>query len=98
VNEQVAAPDEMVLKVLDFDPALPCEAVELTTGRPACGERAAWVFRCKTCRASNLACHTHKALQIAQSIAWGATQCQHCRAAAIRLDDLMDILPIGSAL
>jgi hypothetical protein len=89
---------ERTLRILDFDPALPCELT--VNGQRVCGERAAWTFRCKdeNCRYAFLACHAHKAEIVAKSVEAQKVGCPKCRRWARRLDDLMDILPLRGSL
>ena len=89
---------ERTLQILDFDPDLPCEIKDKVTLQLDCGERASWVIRCKHCRGSFLVCFGHKAEIIAAALRSEKVGCPACKRWTRRLDDLVDILPLRSAL
>lgn len=87
--------DVEVIKALDFEPRLPCEAGS-PDGKVICGLPAEWVSRCKRCGFSFLICDPHRLKLIAQSADRNTLiVCGRCGARSQHLEDLAEFVPIG---
>lgn len=86
-----------IVEVLDFDPALVCEVLDVTGGVPICDELAVWVVRCKVCTATYLRCEPHRVDLVEWCERSDFVKCSACKTHRRTLYELVDILPLGRA-
>lgn len=95
MSSDLTPEQQKVLRVLDFTPAAPrCDAKD-HAGRVACAERASWSIRCRRCSWAFLLCGAHKRELVERSLDQRSA-CPECRVWRFRLDDVVDIVPLGA--